>query len=46
MFEEEIKIIFGEDYETQEDGVEKEITFKEYLEKINKKAIEKRKKEI
>ena len=46
VFESEIKIIFGEDYESERGETEKEISFEEYLEKINKKAIENRKKEV
>ena len=36
--DDEIKAIFGED-EKNDDGSEKEITFGEYVEKINKRAL-------
>jgi Ca2+-binding EF-hand superfamily protein len=39
----EIRSLFGEDEKTS-DGQEKEISFAEYLEQINKKAMERRKK--
>ena len=45
LLEDQIKVIFGNEEKTP-DGVEKEIGFQEYLEKINKRAIEKRKEEI
>jgi hypothetical protein len=37
--DDEIKAIFGED-EKNTDGSEKEITYGEYVEKINKRALE------
>lgn len=43
--EEEIKVIFGDEEKTV-DGIEREVTFEEYLEKINKRAIEKRKEQL
>lgn len=43
--DEEIKAIFGEE-EKNQDGTEKEITFGEYVEKINKRALEEQKKII
>ena len=38
--DDEIRAIFGED-EKNSDGSEKEITYSEYVEKINKRALEK-----
>ena len=38
--DDEIKAIFGED-EKNPDGSEKAITYSEYVEKINKRALEK-----
>lgn len=43
--EEEIEVLFEGEEKTAE-GLEKEITFEEYLERINKRAVEKRRKEI
>lgn len=43
--EQEIEVIFDGEEKTTE-GLEKEITFQEYLERINKRAIEKRRREI
>jgi hypothetical protein len=39
--EEDIEVLF-EGEEKTADGLEKEITFEEYLERINKRAVEKR----
>ena len=41
--DDEIRAIFGEDEKTP-DGQEKEITYSEYIEKINKRALEEQKK--
>ncbi len=43
--EQEIDVLFEGEEKTSE-GLEKQITFQEYLERINKRAIEKRRKEI
>ena len=43
--EEEIDVLFEGEEKTSE-GLEKEITFEDYLERINKRAVEKRRKEI
>ena len=43
--DDEIKAIFGED-EKNTDGSEKEITYGEYVEKINRRALEEQKKII
>lgn len=43
--EQEIEVIFEGEEKTPE-GLEKEITFQQYLERINKRAIEKRRREI
>ncbi|EGR28272.1 hypothetical protein IMG5_179630 [Ichthyophthirius multifiliis] len=43
--DEEIKAIFGEDEKTN-DGQEKQISFCQYLEKINQRAIEQRKEKL
>ena len=43
--EQEIVVLFEGEEKTAE-GLEKEITFEEYLERINKRAIEKRKREL
>eukprot|EP00347_Sterkiella_histriomuscorum_P001395 403372200 len=45
LLDEEIKAIFGEE-EKNTDGSEKEITYGEYVEKINKRALEEQKKII
>jgi hypothetical protein len=47
IFEESIKVIFGADYdEVGEDGLERTISFKTYLEQRTKKAISDRKRAI
>lgn len=43
--EEEIRVIFGLEEKTA-DGLEREVTFKEYLDKINQRAIDKRKEQL
>jgi SpoU rRNA methylase family enzyme len=43
--EEEIRVIFGGEEKTA-DGLEREVTFKEYLDKINQRAIDKRKEQL